>query len=119
MLQQYGRSSAVKGRSKWGVQAFADALLVVPKTLADNSGLDPQDIVLMLQEQHQGGHPVGLDISTGEPMDPAAEGVWDIYRVKRQILTSATVVAQQLLLVDEILKAGKNSGKEAQGGPQE
>ncbi len=49
-------------------------------------------------------------------MDPTAEGVWDIYRVKRQILTSATMIAQQLLLVDEILKAGKGGGKEAQGG---
>jgi len=116
LLSQYGRSSAVQGKTKWGVLLFADALLCVPKTLADNSGFDSQDVILSLLEQHQRGHPVGLDVTTGEPMDPAAEGVWDVYRVKRQILTSATMIAEQLLLVDEILKAGKARG-EAQ--PQE
>ncbi len=52
---------------------------------------------------------VGLDLETGEPMDPQAEGVWDNYRVKRQLLQSASVVATQLLLVDEILKASKSA----------
>ena len=65
----------------------------------------------MLQEEHQNGHVVGLDVVTGEPMDPATEGVWDIYRVKKQILNSAVVVAQQLLLVDQVIRAGKAQGK--------
>jgi T-complex protein 1 subunit zeta len=63
-----------------------------------------------LQEEHQNGHIVGLDVVTGEPMDPATEGVWDLYRVKKQILNSAVVVAQQLLLVDKVIKAGKAQG---------
>lgn len=33
----------VKGKAKWGVEAFADALLIIPKTLAANAGLDIQD----------------------------------------------------------------------------
>lgn len=45
-LQKYAQK--VTGRTKWGVLAFAEALLVVPKTLADNSGFDPQDVVLKL-----------------------------------------------------------------------
>jgi T-complex protein 1 subunit zeta len=99
----------VKGRAKVGVQAFADAVLVVPKTLAENSGFDVQDTLIRLQEAHKEGHVVGLDLETGEPMDPQVEGVWDNYRVKRQLLQSASVVASQLLLVDEILKASKST----------
>lgn len=99
----------VKGRAKVGVQAFADAVLVVPKTLAENSGFDPQDTLIALQEAYKEGHIVGLDLQTGEPMDPQAEGVWDNYRVKRQLLQSGSVVATQLLLVDEILKASKSA----------
>lgn len=38
----------VKQRAQLGVQAFADALLVVPKTLAENSGLDTQDVIIAL-----------------------------------------------------------------------
>jgi T-complex protein 1 subunit zeta len=62
-----------------------------------------------VQEAYKDGHVVGLDLETGEPMDPQAEGVWDNYRVKRQLIQSASVVATQLLLVDEILKANKSA----------
>eukprot|EP01121_Diplochlamys_sp_Union-15-3_P002512 TRINITY_DN1221_c0_g2_i3.p1 TRINITY_DN1221_c0_g2~~TRINITY_DN1221_c0_g2_i3.p1 ORF type:complete len:545 (+),score=117.49 TRINITY_DN1221_c0_g2_i3:22-1656(+) len=96
------------GRIKLGVQVLADALLVIPKTLAVNSGLDQIDTLLKLQEEHEKGHHVGLDLHSGEPMDPAVEGIWDNYRVKRQLIQSASVIASQLLLVDEILKAGKS-----------
>ena len=49
-----------------GVQAFADALLIIPKVLAQNSGLDSQDVIVKLQEEYAAaGQPVGLDISSG------------------------------------------------------
>eukprot|EP01133_Synstelium_polycarpum_P008929 gene8929-10468_t len=97
----------VQGRIKLGVQAFADALLVVPKTLAENSGFDSMDTIIRLQEEYAKGHIVGLDLTTGEPMDPTTEGVWDQYHVLKQIYRSAPIIAGQLLLVDEIIKAGK------------
>jgi len=46
-------------------------------------------------------------------MVPADEGVWDNVRVKRQCLHLSTVLANQLLLVDEVMRAGKNMGKGA------
>ncbi|KAL6040935.1 T-complex protein 1 subunit zeta [Balamuthia mandrillaris] len=104
----------VKGRAKVGVQAFADAMLVIPKTLAENSGFDQQDCLIALQEGLAAGHTVGLDLETGEPMDAEVEGVWDNYRVKRQMLHSATVIATQILLVDEIMKAGKSQNQQPQ-----
>ncbi|GAM25423.1 hypothetical protein SAMD00019534_085980, partial [Acytostelium subglobosum LB1] len=112
----------ISGKTKLGVQAFATALLVVPKTLAENSGFDPMDTIIKLQEEHAKGQTaVGLDIVTGEPMDPAAEGVWDQYSVLRQIYRSAPIIAGQLLLVDEIIKAGKGmrgSSVPEGGGPE-
>ena len=79
---------AAKGRGKMGVQAYADALLVIPKTLAQNGGFDVQDIVLRLQEESADGNVAGVDLRSGEPFDPTVGGVWDNYRVKRQMLHS-------------------------------
>lgn len=101
----------VQGRAQLGVEAFADALLVIPKTLAENSGLDTQDAIIALQSEHDNGNIVGLNIVTGEPMDPTLEGIFDNYSVKRQMIDSAPVIASQLLLVDEVMRAGRNMRK--------
>ncbi|CCA71767.1 probable CCT6-component of chaperonin-containing T-complex (zeta subunit) [Serendipita indica DSM 11827] len=106
-----------KGRVKLGVQAFADAVLVIPKTLAANAGFDVQDSIVALQEEYadmegnEGGAAVGLNIQSGQPMDPTVEGIWDQYRVKRQMLHSCSVIAVNLLSTDEILRAGRSSLK--------
>jgi T-complex protein 1 subunit zeta len=100
----------VKGRARLGVEVLAHALLIVPKTLAQNSGFDATDAVLCLKDNPG----AGFHTETGLAMDPPSEGVWDLYRAKRQILHSATVLAAQLLLVDEVLRAGTP----AQPGPR-
>jgi len=101
----------VTGKQKLGVQAFCDALLIIPKTLADNSGLDVQDTLLKLQDEHASTNMlVGLDVKTGEAILPSDEGIWDNVRVKRQSLYLSTVLASQLLLVDEVMRAGKQMG---------
>jgi len=101
---------SVSGRAKFGIQAFADALLVIPKTLAANSGFDVIESILKLQEAHSKGIVVGIDVQTGEPFDPDTEGVYDNYIVTRNFIENSTVMAIQLLLVDGILKAGKAKG---------
>jgi T-complex protein 1 subunit zeta len=111
-LQKY--KETVSGRAKLGIQTYADALLIVPKTLAENSGFDALDTIIKIQEESAKGHMVGLDLASGEAIDPAAEGIWDQYRVVRQILHSSSVVATQLLLVDEVMKAGKSQRGSAQ-----
>ncbi|KAH8828159.1 chaperonin Cpn60/TCP-1 family [Flagelloscypha sp. PMI_526] len=110
------RKSA-KGRVKMGVQAFADALLIIPKTLAQNGGFDVQDVVVALQDEQAEGNTVGLDLQSGEPFDPTVEGVWDNYRVKRQMISSCSVIAVNLLSTDEILRAGRSSLKSDGPGP--
>jgi len=114
-----------------GIQAYADALLIIPKTLAQNGGFDVQDVVVALQEEQVDGNIVGLDLQSGEPFDPTVEGIWDNYRVKRQMLNSwcvhnlilflgckevyiialSSVIAVNLLSTDEILRAGRTSLK--------
>lgn len=102
----------VKGRARLGVQAFADAMLVIPKVLAQNAGFDPQDSIVKIQEAYALNGPlVGLDLESGEPTVPADMGIFDNYRVKKQILHSCTVIASNLLLVDEVMRAGLSSLK--------
>jgi T-complex protein 1 subunit zeta len=106
------RKGAVTGRAKLGVEAFANSLLVVPKTLAENSGFDAQESIIKVEEEQERSElPVGLDLNNGETMLPTVLGIWDSYTVKKQVLNLATVLATQLLLVDEVMKAGKSMGK--------
>ncbi|KAB7504215.1 T-complex protein 1 subunit zeta [Armadillidium nasatum] len=80
--------SDVKGRARYGVRAFADALLIIPKTLAHNSGLDPLESLVKLREEQRLSDetPVGLDLKTGEAMNPLLIGVYDNICVKRHML---------------------------------
>jgi len=97
------------GRAKLGVQVFADSLLVVPKAIAENSGHDAQDVIIKMQEALTAnpGVPVGFDILTGEVLEPESSGILDTYIAKRHMISTAPVIANQLLLVDEILRAGR------------
>ncbi|XP_077606020.1 T-complex protein 1 subunit zeta-2 isoform X4 [Crocuta crocuta] len=102
----------IKGRARLGVQAFADALLIIPKVLAQNSGYDLQETLVKVQAEHsESKQPVGIDLNTGEPMLAADEGIWDNYCVKKQLLHSCTLIATNILLVDEIMRAGMSSLK--------
>lgn len=107
-LMEYTKE--VRGKAKLGIRAFADALQIIPKTLAENSGLDVSDTLLKVEEeQADSGEACGIDVVTGEPMVPETEGIWDQFRVKRQFIQLATVLASQLLLVDEVMRAGRGS----------
>lgn len=105
-----------------GVIAFADALLGIPKCLAKNSGFDPQDSVFKVTDEARTNYKVGLDIKTGGFIDVFEHGILDSYRVKTQVIHSVSAIATQLLLVDEILKAGRaitgGAEMEADGGAE-
>ena len=61
--------------------------------------------VAALQDEQSEGNVVGLDLKTGEPMDPIQEGVYDSFRVLRNCIASSSGIASNLLLCDELLKA--------------
>lgn len=103
---------AIKGRARLGMQAYAEAMLVIPKVLAVNAGHDPQDaIVNLVSEAESLKAPVGLDCETGESIIPQDMGILDNFRVKKQMIHSCSVIATNLLLVDEVMKAGMSSLK--------
>jgi len=106
------------GKARLGMEAYAHALEVVPKTLAANAGLDAVDTLLAVQDaqnrEHEGpegkkmSH-MGVGLEDGTPVDAEKEGIWDNVVVKRRALQSATVIAQQLLLVDVVFGTKKES----------
>merc|ERR1712111_173684 len=101
----------VEGRARLGIQAYADGMLIIPKTLATNAGYDSQEVMVKLLEEARDGASVGMDCDTGEACIPRDKGIYDNYRVKRQMVNSCTVIASNLLLVDEIMRAGMSSLK--------
>jgi T-complex protein 1 subunit zeta len=104
----------IKTKAKLGVQAFAEALLIIPKTLAENSAYDVQEAIIQLTDAHkQKKTPVGLNVNELGVIDPVLEGILDNYVVKRQFLNISPLLAEQLLLVDEVMKAGKKMGGDA------
>ncbi|KAL0213010.1 hypothetical protein RCL1_006636 [Eukaryota sp. TZLM3-RCL] len=115
-LHEYKKT--LKGRVKRGVEVFADSLLVIPKTLAQNSGFDAEETLLNLQEELEAGGIVGLDVHSGEACDPSALGIWDNYCVLRSLIRSAAVISSQLLLCDEIIAAGRSLTMQGQAAEQ-
>ncbi|CAI2348135.1 unnamed protein product [Caenorhabditis sp. 36 PRJEB53466] len=107
--------SSLKGRAKLGAEAFAQALLVIPKTLAVNAGHDAQETLVKLIEEKTAAGPdlaIGLDLETGGAAEP--QGIWDNVTVKKNSIASATVLACNLLLVDEVMRAGMTNLKQTQ-----
>lgn len=108
-LRRY--ADTVKGKQKLGVNAYADAMLVTPKTLIENSGLDVQECLIALQEASRAARLenrwVGVRLDTGGVIDPLAAGILDNVIVKKGILETTGDITSQLLLVDEIMKTGR------------
>jgi len=106
-LMEYKKS--VKGKCKLGIEAFATSMLIVPKTLSNNAGLDSQEVIVKVQDainDSKNDKAYGIDLNTGEPVIPADIGVFDNYCVKRQMLHCAPVLASKLLQIDCIMRAG-------------
>ena len=101
------------GREQLAIEAFADSMEVIPKTLAENAGLDQIDSLVSLRSQHEKGiKSAGLDMDTGEPVDMLKLGVVEPLRVKTQAINSATEAAVMILRIDDVI-ASKSGG---QGG---
>ncbi|WP_276255729.1 thermosome subunit alpha [Halomontanus rarus] len=113
-LRQFADS--VGGREQLAVEAFADALEVIPRTLAENGGLDPIDSLVELRSQHEAGKTTaGLNAYTGEVINMEAEGVVEPLRVKTQAIESATEAAVMLLRIDDVIAAGELKGGQVDG----
>ena len=116
-LYHHLKQQKVTGPKRYGVEAFASGLLTIPKTLIRNAGLDvPTTLSNVLDANVEGGKLIGVNLNTGKTLDPTVEGVWDGYRVLRHGLNSSGLIAMNLLLVDQIMRAGRTSLKDNTGG---
>ncbi|MDK2892340.1 thermosome subunit alpha [Methanohalophilus sp.] len=101
-LQDYAAS--LSGREQLAVKAFAEALEVVPRTLAENAGLDPIDMLVELRSHHENGtKTAGLNVYLGEVIDMWEAGVVEPLRIKTQAINAAAEASVMILRIDDII----------------
>jgi chaperonin GroEL (HSP60 family) len=104
-------AGGVAGREQLAVEAFADAVEVVPRTLAENAGLDPIDSIVALRAAHEAGETAaGLDAYTGEVSDMYNLEVVEPLAVKLQVVEGATECVELLLRIDDVVAARASGG---------
>lgn len=107
-LREFARTLA--GKEQLAVEEFANALEVIPETLAENAGLDAIEIITELKKRHAAGKTrEGLNLLNDRIEDCFAAGVIEPLKVKTQALNAATEVATTILRIDDVLVTKKSS----------
>ncbi|MBI4739261.1 TCP-1/cpn60 chaperonin family protein [Candidatus Woesearchaeota archaeon] len=100
-------SDSLSGREQLAVRAFADAMETIPRTLAENAGLDPIDVLTELKSAHDKDKKwAGINVFTGKVMDAWKEGVIEPLNIKTQAVTSSAEVATMILRIDDVIAGG-------------
>lgn len=103
-IAEYGRKQT--GLEQYAIVKYAEAFEVVPRTLAENSGLNATDVVAGLYAAHsQGKTGLGVNIETGEPKDLALDNIVDLFTAKWWAIKLATEAVTTVLKVDQIIMA--------------
>ncbi len=110
-------AATVGGREQIAIEAFAEAVEVVPRTLAENAGLDPIDTLIDLRKEHKKGHKhAGINVFTGKVEDALKNNVLEPIRVGSQAISSATDAAIMILRIDDVIAAKSGGGGGGGGG---
>ena len=106
-LREY--SETVGGREALAVSSFANAIESIPRTLAENAGLDGIDILVDLRAKHEkpDGKYFGVNVYTGKTSDMMKEGVIEPLRIKAQAIKSASEAAIMILRIDDVISSSK------------
>lgn len=100
------KAKLTPGKKALAMQAFASALKMIPTVIADNAGLDSNDLVTRLQAEHYSGNStMGLDIVNGDIADIKTLGITESFKVKSSVLNYASEAAEMILRVDDVLRA--------------
>jgi thermosome len=112
-----GYATKVGGREQLAIEAFADAIEVIPRTLAENAGLEPIDILVELRAAHEkkDGEYMGVNVFTGKIENMQENGVVEPLVVKEQAVKSAAESASMILRIDDVIASTKP--KEGMGRP--
>jgi chaperonin GroEL (HSP60 family) len=102
-------ATKVGGREQLAIEAFADAIEVIPKTLAENAGLEPIDKIVELRASHEkkDGVYMGVNVFTGKIENMYENGVIEPFVVKEQAIKSAAESAAMILRIDDVIAATK------------
>jgi thermosome len=100
-------AAGVEGRKQLAVEAFADAVDMLPRTLAENTGMDPIDALVDLRARFEKEGRAGIisDGRSGFVGDPVEHGIIDPAAVKREAVDSATEAATMILRIDDVIAA--------------
>jgi thermosome len=102
-------AESLSGKEQLAAIAFADALEVIPMTLAENAGLDPIDVLVELRSRHEKGDKwAGVDVFIGKVNDMTELNVYEPLVVKEQIIKSASEAAVMILRIDDVIAASKS-----------
>ena len=110
-LRDYAKT--VGGREQLAVEAFAEALEIIPRTLAETAGMDQIDTIVGLRSKHSSkeGKWIGVNVYAGKIDDMKKNKVTEPLKVKTQAITSASECAEMLLRIDDIIAgSGKSKG---------
>jgi len=106
-LREY--AATVGGKEQLAIEAFASALEIIPRTLAENAGLDPIDMLVEIRATHEKGKKTyGLNVFEGKAVDMKAAGVVEPLRVKTQAISSAAEAAIMILRIDDVIASSKS-----------
>jgi chaperonin GroEL (HSP60 family) len=109
-LRQFAET--LSGREQLAVKAFADSMEIVPRTLSENAGLDPIDMLTELKSAHKKNKLwAGIDVFSGKVMDSWSSGVIEPLKIKTQALSSATEVSTMILRIDDVIASKKEEPK--------
>jgi chaperonin GroEL (HSP60 family) len=117
-------ATKIGGREQLAIEAFADAVEIVPKTLAENAGLESIDILVDLRAAHEkeDGKNKGVNVFTGKIQNSLETGVIEPLVVKEQAIKSAAESASMILRIDDVISATKPKegglGGKMPGGPE-
>jgi len=110
-------ADSVGGREQLAINAFADAIEIIPRTLAESTGKDPIDILVDLRTQHDRGNTfIGIDVIEGKNSDMKTLGVIEPLRIKTQAIKSASEAAEMILRIDDIITSRSPPGGGMGGG---
>jgi len=112
-LRAYAQS--IGGREQLAIEVYANALEIIPKTLVENAGYNPVDLIVELRSKHESesGNSYGINISLGKPDNMENLGIIEPMMVLTQALQSATEVASMILKIDDVIAAsGLSKGHE-------
>ncbi|KAK9821984.1 hypothetical protein WJX81_002760 [Elliptochloris bilobata] len=115
MARVVGEAAATTpGKRSLAMEAFSAALRAIPATICDNAGLDSAELISQLRAAHaaDGATASGVDVITGGVGDMNKLGIYESFRVKQQVLLSATEAAEMILRVDDIVKCAPRQRQE-------